>query len=111
MTKTESFSGGRASDILDGDVPGLVLLLSANLDLDVTAERGEKAHQPFERNFGEFSPQDFRQFRLRGSDPPCGGALSQAERPDRVAEPKHEFGLQEMLLGIGKPELQPHVSR
>jgi hypothetical protein len=75
-------SRSRASDIFDGDVPGLVFLPGPNLDLDMTAESGQKAHQPFERNFGEFSSQNFRQLGLSGSNPPRGGALGQTERID-----------------------------
>ena len=63
---------GGASGIFDGDVPGLVFLPGPDLDLDMTAEGGQKAHQPLEGNFGEFSSQDFR--RLSGPVPPCGGA-------------------------------------
>jgi hypothetical protein len=67
-------SSGRASDIFNGDVPGLVFLPGPNLDRDMIAKSGQKAHQPFEGNFGEFSSEDFRQFGLSGSYPPCGGA-------------------------------------
>ena len=55
-------SRSRTSDILDGDVPGLVFLPGTNFDLDMAAERGQKAHQPFKGHFGKFPPQDFRQF-------------------------------------------------
>ena len=39
-----STSRRRASDIFDCDVPGLVFLSGPNFDLDMTAERGQKAH-------------------------------------------------------------------
>jgi hypothetical protein len=39
-------SRSRASDIFDGDVAGLVFLPGLNLDLGMTAENGEKTHQP-----------------------------------------------------------------
>jgi hypothetical protein len=39
---------GRASDIFDCDVACLVFLAGADFDLDMTAERGQKAHQPFQ---------------------------------------------------------------
>jgi hypothetical protein len=52
-------SRGRASDILDGDVPGLVFLPGPNFYLDMTDESGQKAHRPFEGNFGEFPPRIF----------------------------------------------------
>jgi hypothetical protein len=104
-------SRSRASDILDGDLSGLVFLPGANLDLDMAAESGEKAHQPLQGNFGEFSSQDFRQLRLGGSNPPRCRALGQAERRDGFVQPKHEFSFQKMLFGIGQPELQPYVSR
>src|SRR5438105_4934411 len=77
-----SVSRSRASDILDCDVPGLVFLPGPNFDLDMTAERGQKAHQPFEGNFGEFSSEDFRQLGLSGPNPPRGSALGQPERID-----------------------------
>jgi hypothetical protein len=102
-----SASRSRASDILDGDVSRLVFLPSPNFDLDMTAESGQKAHQPFEGDFGEFSSQDFRQLGLSGSNPPRGGALGQAERRDCVVQPKDEFGLEKMLFGVRESELQP----
>src|ERR1700730_1560731 len=86
-------SCSRASDIFDGDVPGLVFLSGPNFDLDMTAKSGQKAHQPFEGNFGEFSSQDFRQLGLSGSNPPRGGALGQAERRDCLVQPKDELSL------------------
>src|SRR5882762_9836150 len=64
-------SRGRASDIFEGDVPGLVFSSGPDLDLDMTTEGGQKAHQPLEGNFGKLAPQDFRQLRLSGPNPPC----------------------------------------
>src|ERR1700694_5795672 len=88
-----SVSRSRASDILDCDVPGLVFLPGPNFDLDVTAERGQKAHQPFEGNFGEFSSEDFRQLGLNGPNPPRGSALRQPERIDCFVQPEDELSL------------------
>lgn len=46
--RTRLRSRSRAPDIFDGDVSGLVFLPGPNLDLDMTAERGEKADQPLQ---------------------------------------------------------------
>jgi hypothetical protein len=86
-------SRSRASDILDGDVPGPVFLPGPDFDLDMAAESCQKAYEPLEGNFGEFSAQDFRQLGLRGSNPPRGGALGQSERRDCFVQPKDEFSL------------------
>ena len=88
-----SASRSRASDILDGDVSRLVFLPGPNFDFDMAAESGQKAHQPFEGDFGEFSSQDFRQLGLSGSNPPRGGALGQAERRDCLVQPKDKLSL------------------
>jgi hypothetical protein len=37
-------------------------------------QRRQKAHEAFERNFGEFSTQDLRQLGLSGSNPARGDA-------------------------------------
>ena len=95
-----SASRSGASDILDGDVSRLVFLPGPNFDFDMAAESGQKAHQPFEGDFGEFSSQDFRQLGLSGSNPSRGGALGQAERRDCFVQPKDEFGLEKMLFGV-----------
>jgi hypothetical protein len=42
--------------------------------------------------------QDFRQLGLGGSDPPRGDALRQAQRLDRLVQPKDELSLEVMLF-------------
>src|SRR6266567_1712527 len=104
-------SRGGTAGVSDRDIPGLVRPSGADLDLDVIAQRGEKAHEPFERDFGEFSAENLRQLGLRGSDPPRGDALDQAQGLDGLIQPNNELGLEIMLFGIGEAELQPDVPR
>ena len=47
------------ASVLDCNLAGLDRLSSADLNLDMVTQRGQKAHQPFKRNLGERSSQDF----------------------------------------------------
>src|ERR1700738_1001122 len=95
--------------ILDCNLAGLARLSSADLNLDMVTQRGQKAHQPFKRNLSELSSQDFRQLGLGGSDAPCCDALRQPQRLDRFVQAEDKFGLEIMLFSIRKSELQPDI--
>ncbi len=81
------FLCGGTAGTSDRNGPGLVRPSGIDLDLDLITQRGEKAHEPFERDFAEFSSKNLRQLGLRGSDPPRGGALGQAQGLDGLVQP------------------------
>jgi len=98
-----------AARILDRNLSDCARLAGTDLDLDMVAERGQKPHQPLKGNLGELPSQDFRQLGLGGSDPPRRRALCQAQRLDRLVEPKDKLCLEIMFFRIRKAKLQPDV--
>jgi hypothetical protein len=83
----------RRVSLINCNVSGLVRLSGADLALNVITQRSQKTREPFERDLGELSSQDFRQLGLGGSNPPRSNALRQAQRLNRSVQPKDEVCL------------------
>ncbi len=86
------------------NLSGFVSRSSANLDLDVIAECGQKAHEALKRNFGELSTQDFRQLGLGGAGPGLWPQVLSPLRPffSLICDSSHQ---------MVKPRARPIIPR